>query len=497
MDTEQYYYRWAPIEDLPSNWESLRLPELASFAPIWVQELDQLKESAALKEFLTKLKREWSIETGIIENTYTLTQGITTTLIEHGFLVDLVPRGATDKPPWLLINVLRDHEEVINGIFDFVAKRRKLSAAYIRELHQVFTRNQETTEAVDQFGTGMELRLEKGTWKKLPNNPTRPDGLVHEYCPPVQVDSEIQKLVALHDSHLAGDVPPEVEAAWLHHRFTQIHPFQDGNGRVGRALASLVLVQAQWFPLVIPRDKRADYLDSLESADNGDLGPLVQLFSQRQLLSMRQAVSLADTVLAERPAYQTLILSATERLGKRREQRNRSMLMQAEETTKALKATAYQILTGIAHQVTLELKALHSGYFSDVQEDSEENSYWFKYQIIQVARNSGYFADTSTYRSWIRLRIRWERQAELVLSFHSLGQSFIGVMAVSAFLLYKDLLSKDPDQEEPPALPEPIRLTEDIFQFSYDEDREKVATRFTKWVEDALFVALRDWRESI
>jgi len=23
--------------------------------------------------------------------------------------------------------------------------------------------------------------------------------------------------------------PPEIEAAWLHHRFTQIHPFQDGN----------------------------------------------------------------------------------------------------------------------------------------------------------------------------------------------------------------------------------------------------------------------------
>ena len=32
----------------------------------------------------------------------------------------------------------------------------------------------------------------------------------------------------------------EIEATWLHHRFTQIHPFQDGNGRVARALASLV-----------------------------------------------------------------------------------------------------------------------------------------------------------------------------------------------------------------------------------------------------------------
>jgi len=38
----------------------------------------------------------------------------------------------------------------------------------------------------------------------------------------------------------------EVRAAWLqHHRFTWIHPFQDGNGRVARALASLVFLKVR------------------------------------------------------------------------------------------------------------------------------------------------------------------------------------------------------------------------------------------------------------
>ena len=45
----------------------------------------------------------------------------------------------------------------------------------------------------------------------------------------------------LHRNH--HDVAPEVEAAWLHHRFTQIHPFQDGNGRIARALATLIFVK--------------------------------------------------------------------------------------------------------------------------------------------------------------------------------------------------------------------------------------------------------------
>jgi|GEM_PF-6737520 len=31
---------------------------------------------------------------------------------------------------------------------------------------------------------------------------------------------------------------PLLVAAWLHHQFVQIHPFQDGNGRVTRALVA-------------------------------------------------------------------------------------------------------------------------------------------------------------------------------------------------------------------------------------------------------------------
>lgn len=78
------------------------------------------------------------------------------------------------------------------------------------------------------------------------------------------------------------DVPPEVEAAWLHQRFAQIHPFQDGNGRVARALASLVFLRAGWFPLVVHRDDRGEYIDCLEQADSGDLSALVNLLGRIQ-----------------------------------------------------------------------------------------------------------------------------------------------------------------------------------------------------------------------
>jgi prophage maintenance system killer protein len=83
-----------------------------------------------------------------------------------------------------------------------------------------------------------------------------------------------------------------VEAAWLHHRFTQIHPFQDGNGRVARCLATLVLLRAGRFPLVVTRDQWGDYIAALEVADAGDLAGLIRLFEQIEKRAYLNAIAI-------------------------------------------------------------------------------------------------------------------------------------------------------------------------------------------------------------
>jgi Fic family protein len=112
----------------------------------------------------------------------------------------------------------------------------------------------------------MEVPLLKGKFKALPNNPRRPDGSIHEYCPPVHVDREIENLLDWLGQYEAID--PTIVAAWLHHRFTQIHPYQDGNGRVVRALTTLVLLRAELLPLVVDRDLRVEYIEALGSRLN-------------------------------------------------------------------------------------------------------------------------------------------------------------------------------------------------------------------------------------
>ena len=283
-------HSWRPIEDLPDDWQRLADSDLHQLADHWREHRDELGAEGAIADFGERLKREWAIETGLIERVYTLTRGITEVLIERGLREEYIPSSATDRDPALVFDMIRDHAAAVDGLFDFVKQERRLSTSYIKELHSVLLAQQETASGRDIFGRRVEMPLAKGEYKRRPNNPVRPDGLVHEYCPPEQVASEMDRLLAMHREHRERMVPPEVEAAWLHHRFAQIHPFQDGNGRVARALATLVTIRAGWFPLVVTDAGRADYIDALEVADGGDLGPLVRLFSRIQRRAFEGAI---------------------------------------------------------------------------------------------------------------------------------------------------------------------------------------------------------------
>ncbi len=120
---------WKSIEDLPEDFQELASPELESLAPIWQDQCGRLEKTGALSEFNARLQREWSIETGIIENLYSLDRGITEILIERGIEASLIPYGTTDRPAEEIVAILKDHEDALDGLFDFVARRRSLSTS--------------------------------------------------------------------------------------------------------------------------------------------------------------------------------------------------------------------------------------------------------------------------------------------------------------------------------------------------------------------------------
>ena len=62
--------KWREIEDLPEDVRPLTNNELGPLHRIWMGRKDSLADRAALNEFHERLKREWAIETGIIEGVY-------------------------------------------------------------------------------------------------------------------------------------------------------------------------------------------------------------------------------------------------------------------------------------------------------------------------------------------------------------------------------------------------------------------------------------------
>jgi Fic family protein len=67
-----------------------------------------------------------------------------------------------------------------------------------------------------------------------------------------------------------------VKAVIFHHKFEKIHPFADGNGRTGRMLLNLMLLDKDYPPLIITKKNRLRYLDVLSIADKKeDYIPLI------------------------------------------------------------------------------------------------------------------------------------------------------------------------------------------------------------------------------
>ena len=490
--SETISYRWEPINDYELEPNSLARPELLTLSEIWKEQRQILQHSEGLITFNERLRREWAIETGLLERIYTLDRGVTQMLIERGIDSAYITDDGGVQDPERVVAIIRDHQDAMEGLFSFVKGDRSLTPSYIKETHAQLTRHQDTTTAVDSLGRLVEVQLLRGAYKTQPNSPTRSDGSIHQYCPPEQVASEIDQLVETHLGHL--DSPCEVEAAWLHHRFTQIHPFQDGNGRVARCLATLVFLRAGWFPLVIrdTRQEKARYLDALEAADHGDLDPLVSVFAAAQKRAFVQALGISGQVLRLTRAEQ--IVTAARDLLVEREKARREEWEKAKHTAEGLQSVGEERLAEIAKRLSSDTGSYFqsSKFRVDREPDGGERGHYFRWQIIETAKQLAYFANTAAYRAWVRLVLHTDSQAEILVSFHGTGHQFRGVLAVSACFFRREE-TEEGEREIADVTP----LSTEIFQINYREPAADAKGRFADWLEEILVKGLEIWRAGL
>lgn len=175
----------------------------------------------------------------------------------------------------------RDIQEVINyrKVLDYISSMEKkvlINEEIIKKIHSV---------TVGKILDASQQGIYRKTQVVVKNSHT---GEV-SFRPPmaVAVPFQIKELLDFIESSQDLDVHPVLESGIVHFEFVRIHPFLDGNGRVARAFATLILYLKDYdirkfFSLEEYFDKDASqYYEALQSVDknDGDLTTWLEYFT--------------------------------------------------------------------------------------------------------------------------------------------------------------------------------------------------------------------------
>ncbi len=137
--------------------------------------------------------------------------------------------------------------------FDYILDNAKkpLTESMIKELHFIL-KNGTSDSRKEWFNVG--------NYKKLPNEVGG-----QETCPPEMVKEKMKELLA--DYNLIKDKTFE-QILDFHKNFESIHPFQDGNGRVGRLIMFKECLANHIVPFIIDEEHKLFYYRGLKEWDN-------------------------------------------------------------------------------------------------------------------------------------------------------------------------------------------------------------------------------------
>lgn len=232
---------------------------------------------------------------------YLLREAVSSTRLEgtQASVADVFEAATSGEPP------NEDVEEVLNYIDALewgLGERRELplGVRLIREIHRRLLSGVRGRERMPgEFRTTQNWVGSSGSTIETAR-----------YVPPPP--AELPELLADWEryAHETVEVPLLVQNALLHYQFETLHPFLDGNGRLGRLLSVFLLVEHGRLPApllylsaYLERD-RARYYEALQTVrEHGDAIPWIELFLAAVHTQAADAVARAQRIIELRERY--------------------------------------------------------------------------------------------------------------------------------------------------------------------------------------------------
>jgi cell filamentation protein, protein adenylyltransferase len=229
-----------------------------------------------------------------------------------------------------------------------------LSLRLIRETHEIL------------LHSGRGASKQPGEFRRSQNwiGGTRPGNALFVPPPPDRINeclAAFEKFLHVDDPRL----PPLIKAGLAHVQFETIHPFLDGNGRLGRLLITLMLCEAGVLrePILYLslyfKARRADYYRLLQEVrENGAWEAWMEFFLTGVRDTATQAVETARELIAlfdrDREAIQTLGRSAAS-VFRVHEMMQRRPIVTIQAASKELKLSLPTVGKSLEHLIELEI----------------------------------------------------------------------------------------------------------------------------------------------
>lgn len=434
--------------------------------------------------------RRHAIETGIIERLYDVDWGVTHALVADGLTMEVASREGSLSEDAL--DTIRVQFEALQFLTEYANDQLDLTVLFVRQLHQALTRNQPSYDTRDSLGRPFQATLHHGEWKRTPNHVLRSDGSTYYYVPPERVQDQMESLVSLYRD--LSTEHPLIVASWLHHRFISIHPFEDGNGRVARALTLLVMLRRHYAPLVVDRDSRAAYIDALDEANTGDLSRLVELFANLEIVALRSELEGPIAAIESGPGVRDVAKAYTDRIRQRREHLDEDRRTRVFQLAESINRRSEELLQTLGAELVEELRRVDpAARFSVTSARPGETGsrFWYR-QIVRSAREVGFFANLADGAWWTRLHLRVQ---ELLLRYavvvQRVGRGDTGVLAMTVFAETITESGSGTESEELAAPVPAIRLTaKDSITLLYSDNIDDRWTEISEAIDRTLSAAI-------
>lgn len=210
-----------------------------------------------------------------------------TNAIEGSTLEEKEVRDILEKNKWPIDKSKGDISEAqgVKVAIDYIRETKEhISVELIREIHRIVFKNSKSFAGLFR-PRGLEVVVTNGV-----------GGIVHRGAPSTHIIELLEELVEWYNKY-KNKYPPILLAAVVHNQFENIHPFQDGNGRVGRILLNNILLKHKLPPLDITLEKRQEYYKTLqEYQNNQNIRPTIELLLKeykalRKKLNIKQVTT--------------------------------------------------------------------------------------------------------------------------------------------------------------------------------------------------------------